>query len=218
MDADFWHARWQENRIGFHLPETHYLLVRYWPVLQARPGERVLVPLCGKSLDMLWLLEQGYRVTGIEISRIAVEAFFADNRIEPVIEQNGAFTRYSCDELDILCGDFFSLDRDTTGDIAAVYDRASLIALPRAMRSTYAAHLGSLLDTGTGCLLITLDYDQQQMDGPPFAISDEEIAGLYAGTFDIGQLGSLDVLDKHRKFREAGITRLYECTYLLQRR
>ena len=93
MDADFWHARWQENRIGFHLPETHHLLVRYWPVLQTVPGERILVPLCGKSLDMLWLLEQGCRVTGIEISRIAVEAFFAENRIEPVIEQSGAFTR-----------------------------------------------------------------------------------------------------------------------------
>jgi thiopurine S-methyltransferase len=218
MDAEFWHARWQENRIGFHLPEIHSLLVRNWPVLQAGPGDRILVPLCGKSLDMLWLLDQGCRVTGIEISRIAVEAFFAENRIEPAIEQTGAFTRYQCDELDILCGDFFSLDRDTAGDIDAVYDRASLIALPRAMRSAYAAHLTSLLDTGTGCLLITLDYDQQQMDGPPFAVSDDEIASLYAGSFDIEPLGSVDALDENGKFREAGLSRLHECTYLLRRK
>lgn len=218
MDAEFWHARWQENHIGFHLQETNPLLVRYWPVPRTAPGDNILVPLCGKSLDMLWLLDQGYRVTGVEISRIAVEAFFAENSLVPDIDQAGAFTRYRCDELNILCGDFFSLARNTAGDIAAVYDRASLIALPPAMRTAYATHLASLLDTGTSCLLITLDYDQRHMCGPPFAVSNGEIASLYAGAFDIEQLCSRDALDDNRRFREAGITRLRECTYLLRRR
>ena len=218
MDAEFWHARWQENHIGFHLQETNPLLVRYWPVPRTAPGDNILVPLCGKSLDMLWLLDQGYRVTGVEISRIAVEAFFAENSLVPDIDQAGAFTRYRCDELNILCGDFFSLARNTAGDIAAVYDRASLIALPPAMRAAYAAHLASLLDAGTNCLLITLDYDQQEMGGPPFAVSSGEIRDLYAGAFGIEQLCADDALDDNGRFREAGITRLFERTYLIQRR
>ena len=141
MDPEFWHIRWQENRIGFHQQETSPLLVRYWPVPRTAPGNNVLAPLCGKSLDMLWLLDQGYRVTGVEISRIATEAFFAENSLVPAINQAGEFTRYHYDALDILCGDFFALNRDTAGDIGAVYDRASLIALPPAMRTAYAAHL-----------------------------------------------------------------------------
>lgn len=217
MDPEFWHARWQENRIGFHLPEANPLLVRYWPVMQVAAGDNVLVPLCGKSLDMLWLLDQGYRVTGVEISRIAVEAFFAENRLEPVIEQTEGFSRYRCDELVILCGDFLALQRQTAGSIAAVYDRASLIALPPAMRTAYVAHLASLLDTGTPCLLIALDYDQRQMNGPPFAVSAEEITALYADSFGIEQLGSNDVLEDSDRFREAGIDRLHETTWRLQR-
>jgi thiopurine S-methyltransferase len=217
MEPAFWHARWQENRIGFHLPEANPLLIRYWPVIQVAPGSDVLVPLCGKSLDMLWLLDQGYRVTGVEISRIAVEAFFEENRLEPVIVQTEGFTRYRCDELVILCGDFFALQRQTTGFITAVYDRASLIALPPAMRTVYAAHLASLLDAGTPCLLITLDYDQQQMNGPPFAVSAEEITALYADSFGIERLGSDDVLEDSSRFLEAGIKRLHETTWRLQR-
>jgi thiopurine S-methyltransferase len=217
MDPEFWHARWQENRIGFHLQETNPWLVHYWPPPRAAPGDRVLVPLCGKSLDMLWLLDQGYRVTGVEISRIAAEAFFAENSLVPAIEQAGEFTRYRCDALDILCGDFFALDRNTAGDIDAVYDRASLIALPPAMRAAYAEHLASLLDPGTSCLLITLDYDQRQMPGPPFAVTDEEITSLYADTFALEQLCSKDVLDDNGRFRDAGITRLHECVYRMTR-
>ncbi len=218
MDPEFWHARWQENRIGFHLQETNPWLVRYWPPPRTAPGDRVLVPLCGKSLDMLWLLDQGYRVTGVEISRIAAEAFFAENSLVPAIDQAGEFIRYRCDALDILCGDFFTLDRDTAGDIDAVYDRASLIALPPAMRAAYARHLASLLEPGTPCLLITLDYNQRQMDGPPFAVTGEEITSLYADTFAIGQLCSEDVLDGNGRFRDAGVTRLHECIYRLQRK
>jgi thiopurine S-methyltransferase len=218
MDPEFWHARWQENRIGFHLQETNSRLVRFWPPPPAAPGDRVLVPLCGKSLDMLWLLDQGYRVIGVEISRIATEALFAENSLVPAIDQAGEFIRYRCDALDILCGDFFALARDTAGDIDAVYDRASLIALPPAMRAAYAKHLASLLEPGTPCLLITLDYDQRQMSGPPFAVTDAEITRLYADTFEIGQLCSEDVLDDNGRFREAGITRLHECTFRLQRK
>ena len=218
MDPEFWHTRWQENRIGFHLPDTNPLLVRYWPAMQVPPGARVLVPLCGKSLDLLWLLEQDLRVTGIEISRLAVEALFAENGLVPAIDRRGPFTRYRCGQLEILCGDFFALDRHYPGGIDAVYDRASLIALPPAMRRSYATQLAALLAPGTACLLITLDYDQRQMNGPPFAVSDAEVSALYRDTFGIERLVSEDVLDKNSRFRAAGLTRLRECGWRLQRR
>ena len=218
MDPEFWHARWKENRIGFHQPAINPWLLRYWPPPGTGPGDNVLVPLCGKSLDMLWLLEQGYRVTGVEISRIAVEAFFTEHRLVPEISQAGNFTRYHCDALDILCGNYFTLDRLAAGEVRAVYDRASLIALPPAMRASYATRLASLLAPGTPCLLVTLEYDPRQMAGPPFAVSAQEVEHLYGGSFEIEPLCAADVLGENGRFLEAGLTSLSECIYRLQRK
>lgn len=212
MQPEFWHQRWKDDRIGFHLGQVNPYLVKYWPSLELRSGSRVFVPLCGKSLDMLWLAEQGHEVVGVEISPIAVRAFFEENRLEPVISQQGAFEIWSVDQITLLLGDFFELTPGQLGEVAVVYDRASLIALPAELRPEYVGHLNALCPTAPR-LLITLDYDQSKMDGPPFAVSDEEVRELYADRSSLTCLAAEDVLGDNARFREQGLEYLVESVW-----
>ncbi len=179
MDAAFWHRRWHKAETAFHQTEVNPWLQRYFPPLLDGPA-RVLVPLCGKSLDMLWLVARGCQVLGVELSEIAVQAFFDEQGLEPEICQQGAFQRYRAGALEIWCGDFFALTAADLAHCTHLYDRAALVALPPEMRRRYAAHL-ALLPAGCRGLLITLDYPQQQMEGPPFAVPEPEIRQLLAG-------------------------------------
>ncbi|APZ44204.1 thiopurine S-methyltransferase [Acidihalobacter ferrooxydans] len=193
MTPDFWLQRWQENRIGFHQSQINTHLETHWPTLGAAPGGTVFVPLCGKSLDMLWLAGQGYRVRGVELSEIAVQSFFTENGLTPDIEPSGAFMRYRHGEIEILCGDLFDLRPADLADVTAVYDRASLIALPPEMRGRYAQHKRALLPDRPPVLLVTLDYPQTERQGPPFAVSDAEVRNLYADAWTVERVASVDL-------------------------
>lgn len=218
MDPTFWHARWEANEIGFHQAEINPHLQSYWSTLRAPPAGRVLVPLCGKSRDMLWLAGEGQRVLGVEISPLAVEAFFAENGVAPERHEAPPFNGYSSDEITLLQGDFFALTRDHVNDVTAVYDRASLIALPPTSRARYADHVAALLATGVPLLLITLDYPQDEMKGPPFAVAAAEVEALYAEHFFITPLGSQDILAENPRFQARGLSRLAEQVFRLVRR
>jgi thiopurine S-methyltransferase len=218
MDNNFWHARWQANQIGFHQNEINPYLVQYWPSLRLESQGRVFVPLCGKTLDMIWLLDQGHAIIGSEISPVAVEAFFTENRLSPEIRQEDGFTRWYCDRVEILCGDFFELMPGDIGSIDALYDRAALIALTPSQRARYAARITELLAPQTPGLLVTLDYAQQQMAGPPFAVSTDEVRSLYQRGFSIEQLAHTDIIEAQPQFREKGLTALSESVYRLRRR
>ena len=216
MHPDFWHERWQKNQIGFHQGEINLHLQQFWSKLNVAPGSRVFVPLCGKSGDMLWLRAQGYEVVGVELSPLAVQAFFAENDLQATICTQGSFSLYEADGIRIYCGDFFDLNADDLTGLSAVYDRASLIALPPETRKEYVSHLCKLFPAGSHMLLVTLDYPQLEMDGPPFAVSDQEVRWLYEGKGRIEQLASCDRLAENEKFRERGITGLYENVYLIE--
>ena len=218
MQHDFWLDRWQEGLIGFHQERINDYLTRHFSRTNAQMGGTVLVTLCGKSLDMLWLHEQGFRVVGVELSPLAVEAFFSENKLQPTITSHGKFQRYDADNITLLCGDFFELTIADIGDITAVYDRASLIALPLEMRPSYADHLTRLLPRGKKVLLITMEYPQEQMQGPPFAVQESEIRELYANNFEIEHLESIDILADNPRFKERGLSELTERTYLLTRK
>jgi thiopurine S-methyltransferase len=91
MQPEFWHKKWASNQIGFHLPQVNPYLQRFWPDLNLSSHARVLVPLCGKSLDLLWLAGRGHRVLGIELSEKAVEGFFSEQQLQPQISEHGVF-------------------------------------------------------------------------------------------------------------------------------
>ena len=217
MEPEFWLERWQANQIGFHQDEINDYLLRYWPKLGVTHSSRIMVPLCGKSLDMLWLAEQGHPVIGIEISQLAVESFFSENGLTPEIHEEGYGLRYTSGLVEILCADYFKLTQQDTGEVAAFYDRAALIALPPVQRADYVAHLGTLLSTGTHGLLITLAYNQLEMNGPPFSVADDEVQRLYKEEYRLEQLFRFDVLAGNERFREQGLTALTEQAYQLTR-
>ena len=218
MELSFWHDRWERAEIGFHKSEINTHLQQFWSALDLLPGQRVFVPLCGKSLDLLWLAGAGHPVTGVEISPIAVAAFFQENGLQPRRRQEGAFEIWEQDEIRILHGDFFALEPDHLADCVGVYDRASLIALPPALRERYVAHLSTLLPPALQMLLVTLEYDQSAMSGPPFAVDESEVHRLYAATHDIEMLYVMDTLDETSRWRERGVTWLFERVYRLTHR
>jgi thiopurine S-methyltransferase len=218
MDAEFWLERWERGETGWHRDDVNRHLSEFWPQLGCPAGTRVLVPLCGQSLDLLWLASRGDRVLGVELSRRAVDGFFADHALSPTVteipEVRGLY-RYRVDELEGLCGDFFDLTPALLGNIGAVYDRAALIALPPAQRARYAAHLDTLLNARVTRLLITLEYDQQRRSGPPFAVFPAEVEQLFGRHHRISELAQLDVLGESPGFLQRGLTELVERVYRL---
>ena len=215
MESNFWHERWQRGETGWHLPHVHPMLEQGWLRLALPRGARVLLPLCGKSEDMAWLADQGYRVVGVELSADAAAAFFTEHDSTPDIDAVGTFRRFRSSTIEILCGDFFRLDAAQLGAVDAVYDRGALVALPPAMREQYVGQLRTLAPTPLPGLLITLDYPQEQMDGPPFAVSDTDVEQYFGATHTIELLTRTDALNDSPRFRERGVTRMTENAFAL---
>jgi thiopurine S-methyltransferase len=215
MDKEFWLTRWHRAEIGFHQDGLNPSLRRFWPEVAAAPGSQVFVPLCGKSLDMAWLRQQGAFVFGIELSPIAVKAFFHEQGMTPECVSGGRFDKYLAEGYCLACGDFFELRREDVAQVSVVYDRASLVALPPDMRERYAWHLLDILSPGTRILLVAFDYPQAEMKGPPFAVSREEVDRLCGQRADVRSLASEDALAQDPRFRQRGMTRMEENTFLL---
>ena len=216
MDEAFWQRRWARNEIGFHLNEVNPYLRRHWPCLKLAQGARVLVPLCGKSLDMAWLADQGFAVLGVELSERAAEDFFSEHELVPDVSVQGEFKVYRAGMVEIRCGDFFAMTPADVADCQALYDRAALIALPADMRQRYVNHLVSILAPNCQGLLITLDYQQEQMSGPPFAVSDAEVRMSLSAHWKVDLLERANVLNESNwRFLQRGLTRLEESCYRL---
>ncbi|MBV1842239.1 thiopurine S-methyltransferase [Photobacterium ganghwense] len=211
MDAEFWHSRWAANRIGFHQNDTNPMLERFWPEVKATREDVVLVPMCGKSLDMTWLAEKHNQVIGIELSEIAVRAYFSEHLYTPLVTPLGnGQSLYEFDEISIYCGDFFSTRIEPTD---VVYDRAALIAMPEAMRQMYVEKLLSLVKPGGRILLVTVDYPQNEMDGPPFSVAKEEVERLFEG-YQIRHLSREEGDENHPRIQR-GVSRFAEEAWLI---
>lgn len=216
MEPAFWHKRWADNQIGFHQARVNPYLQTYWPALGLAQGSRVLVPLCGKSLDLAWLAGQGHRVLGVELSRRAVEDFFSEHGLTPQVIQQGAFEVWRSGDVELWCGDFFALQAQDVSDCVGLYDRAAVIALPPAMRERYLALLSTLLLPACKGLLVTLDYDQSRLDGPPFSVADDEVRTGFS-SWQVDTLEERQIIQESPKFEQAGMTSLIERVYRLLR-
>ncbi|MCA0871849.1 thiopurine S-methyltransferase [Seohaeicola saemankumensis] len=189
MDHDFWHQKWRDGQIGFHEKDVNPLLIKNLPALKLPGPSRIFVPLCGKSHDLAWLAEQGHTVVGAELSQQAVEAFFEEHEMVPTVTQSGALRRYRSGPVELLAGDFFDLTEQDLGPVDAVFDRAALVALPAEMRRAYSARLRALTGTAPQ-LLVSFDYDQSQMKGPPFSVPASEIHAHYDPFYTVDQISS----------------------------
>ena len=198
MDANFWHSRWRSNKIGFHEGQTNTLLQKHFSQLNLQNNQRVFLPLCGKTRDIAWLLSQGYQVAGIELSETAVDALFDELAVKPLITHSGNLLHYHHENLDIYAGDIFDLSQATLGPVDAIYDRAALVALPPAMRIEYSAHLAQITHRAPQ-FLICFEYDQSQMNGPPFSVNADEVNKLYAHLYYVTCVDTTDVSEGLKK-------------------
>lgn len=217
MDHDFWLGRWQNGEIGFHQPKVQPALKAHWPRLTLQHSATVLVPLCGKSVDMTWLAEQGHRVIGSELSERAIDAFFSEQGLKPRSRTESAFVVKSAGSIEVWCGDFFALDAKGLPTIDAVYDRAALVAMPPELQPRYAQKIAELTPPGGQVLLLGLDYNPSEMSGPPFSIPEARVRELFGKHFAVAVVDKRDGLTKSEHLAKRGITRLEEATYLMTR-
>lgn len=192
MEADFWHQKWTHGEIGFHQNQANPLLVAHFKKLNLASGCRVFLPLCGKTLDIAWLLAGGYQVVGAELSQLAIDELFKSLGLAPKISKTGTLVHYSAENIDIYVGDIFDLSAQCMGRINAIYDRAAMVALPAVVRRKYASHLIDISEAAPQ-LLIAYEYDQSLIDGPPFSISGAELKQHYGDTYYLTALETRDV-------------------------
>ncbi|MBT3504485.1 MAG: thiopurine S-methyltransferase [Piscirickettsiaceae bacterium] len=192
MDPAFWHQKWEDKQIGFHRDAVNPLLLAHFKALALEKGQTIFLPLCGKTLDIAWLLTQGLSVKGIELHEPAVVELFDDLGLEPVIAELGFLKCYSAPGLMIYVGDIFKLTITVLGEVNAVYDRAAIVALPKTMRADYAIQVMALSQKSDQ-LVINYVYDQSIMAGPPFSVSNEELALYYSEHYSMTLLYENDV-------------------------
>lgn len=192
MDSNFWHQLWESNDIGFHQRAVNPLLAECFNTLSLADSSRLFIPLCGKTLDIAWLLSKGYRVAGAELNKPAVEQLFSELGVEPRVSKLGKLDCYSAENIDIFVGDIFDLSAEVLGDVDAIYDRAALVALPEAMRKNYRDHLLEITNIAPQ-LLLTFEYDQTVMQGPPFSISANDIKRYYSDIYTLSLLKQIEV-------------------------
>lgn len=218
MEREFWLARWSRQEIGFHQPKVNPWLLRCWPELGVAAGRSVFVPLCGKSVDLGWLAGQGHPVVGVELAETAVRAYYEEAQVPFRVERERHFVCYHGGGVKILCGDFMDLSALDLPGTGAVYDRAALIALPPRMRAHYADHLQRIVPEGCRMLLLTLEYDQAQVAGPPHSVDEAEVRRLFDGRCRVERLCSATVTDLPPKFAAAGVPEAREVAYRLVKR
>ncbi len=227
MDPQFWLERWQNSQIGFHQDDFNTLLMKHWPTLvptgagAAASGSEVFLPLCGKSRDMTWLAGEGGcgKVIGVELSRLAIEQFFTDNGLAiPAPRALDGFNIYENGPYELWCGDFFDFPAQRLASTGLCFDRASLIALPEEMRRRYAEKMSTVLPAAAKTLLLTIDYDPSEMDGPPFSVPDDEVATLYAGRRTVERLETRDALEGSENLKRRGLTALTTSVFIIGER
>lgn len=215
MDGEFWQSKWQSQDIAFNQTKTNELLQRYFNSLSLKPNSRIFVPLCGKSIDMIWLTSQGYDVVGVELSQIACNAFFEENQISVETTQIENFTVFQSAHITLFSGDFFYLNKSFLGRVDAVYDRAALIALPFEMRKKYVSHLRNITNDSAPIFLITTDYPQEDMQGPPFSIGQTEVEALFKGQ-SIQQLYNKSIKSLPNHLVHKGLKKAEEQVYCIR--
>ena len=212
-----WINRWESNNIGWHTDKINRQLIEYLDELKLSSQETIFVPLCGKSLDMNYLIQKNFNVIGVEMSELAIQQFFDENKLSYTISKEEEFELYEGDGIKIYCGDYFDLQSNHLDNVKAVYDRASLIALDDKLRQKYVKHLNDIISFDVRILLLTLNYPQHQRSGPPFAVSKLEVDKLFNGSFDCQELYCIDDIENEPMFQNLGVDFLEKAVYLLQK-
>lgn len=214
MNKDFWLEAWRSGRTRFHKSETNRLLIDHINIFESL--ETIFVPLCGKSVDMIYLLSLNKKVIGVELSELAVESFFKENELSYIKEESQRYKKYTSNHLTLFCGNLFDLNKDELGEVRALYDRASLVALPPDMRKEYANFIKRNCPKLEKMLLGSFEYDQTKADGPPFSVDQTEIQILYGDKFNVSQIETEETEDRNPRFENKGLESFCQTSYLIE--
>jgi len=212
INNEFWQKKWKDGIIGFHKKSVNEKLSGFFAQIKDESTKRVYVPLCGKSVDMIWLAREGMEVIGSEISGLAIQQFFQENKIS--FEQNQR--RFSSEQIVIENDDFFHFDPRELGTIDAIYDRAAMVAMPSERHADYAQRLLKILRPGGSILLVTFTYKQNQMSGPPFSVTEQSVLQHFKPA-KITELFHQSILEKEPKFQSRGLDSLTETVWRIQK-
>jgi len=216
----FWQQRWENNQTGFHEGQVNAYLEKYVSLLALSSKSTVFLPLCGKSFDIIWLSELGYSVIGVECSELAVNAFFTENNLDATVTSISSnsgqddFTLWTSGNISIYCGDFYKLDSAWFQSVTAVFDRAAVVALEQDARDGYVQKLQQLCPSAN-ILLVSLEYPQDEMTGPPFSITEQEVMTLFNKHYKVKLIETNDILDDNDKFKQRGLKSLLEKVFLV---
>ena len=211
-----WHSYWVRDKPGFHEGQVNAYLQRYLPLFNLAPGDTIFMPLCGKAVDILWLAQQGYRVIGVEFSAVAIEAFFAESKLSYEKSTSEHFSCYQSSNITLYQGDFMHLQKQQLADCRLIYDRASIVAIESFNRAAYVEQLLNINPKSVPILLVTLDYDQNVMQGPPFSVPVSEISALFRTSYRVELLESREQIDERPGWRAKGLNSLLESALRLE--
>ena len=210
-----WLERWRKGTTGWHRSDINPQLIENINQLVEARFQKIFVPLCGASLDMRYLIDQGFHVVGVELSSLAIDRFFNENQIEYKVSKVGDFDLYQGKNIDIYCGDFFKLKRDYLDEVSYIYDRAALIALNPDLQKKYVGHLKEILPNGSKILLLTMFYPENEMEGPPFSVGDDNVEDLFAEFKEIKKISSVNEKESSLKPDDLNLTYLFKNVYLI---
>jgi len=210
-----WLDRWKKGTTGWHRSDINPQLIENINQLAKTRPQKIFVPLCGASLDMKYLIDQGFHVVGVELSSIAIDRFFNENKIEHKVSKVEDFVLYQGKNIEIYCGDFFRLKKNYLYDVSCIYDRAALIALNPDLQKKYVRHLKDILPNSSKILLLTMFYPQNEMEGPPFSVGDDNVEDLFSGSKEIKKISSLNEKESSLKPDDLNLKYLFKNVYLI---
>lgn len=223
-----WSSRWNDGRIGFHRTKVTAVLIDNVKTLtKGKAGQRIVVPLCGKSLDMLWLADQGHNVVGIEAVPQACEEFFKESNLEYAVTEvpgiaDGKLYKSGCGRIQIYCCDIFLLNENILGQYDVILDRGSLVAIYPEDRERYVTLMKSLLKEDGKMLLMVVEYDwnERKKKGPPRPFFRNDLDKLYSDWCEMEEIDRSDMIPMNpdRFQKEWGLSELWNIWYLVRRR
>jgi len=210
-----WLDRWKKGTTGWHRSDINPQLIENINQLSEARTQTIFVPLCGASLDMKYLINQGFHVVGVELSSLAIDRFFNENKIDYKVSKVESFDIYQGKNIEIYCGDFFKLKKEYFYDVSCVYDRAALIALNPELQKKYVRHLKEILPNNSKILLLTMFYPQNEMEAPPFSVGDNNVEELFSEFKEIKKISYANEKESSLKPDDLNLTYLFKNVYLI---
>lgn len=202
MNKVFWNNKWENNEIGFHQNNVTPLLKKYLHYFLDKNSikKSCLLPLCGKTFDLIYLSEFFKEVTGVELIKKAIEDFYIENNLEMRTRNSSISSK----NIEIFNEDFFSFNKSENKKYSYIFDRASLIAISPVSREKYVQSIKRSMSTNCKIFLITIEYKQDQIEGPPFSLSDDDVKSLFKD-FKLEKLCRESVIGQNQKFKGLNI-------------